>query len=43
MWWANTALIPLTAANCGPYGLDPSMNSCGRSSTTGAATSCAYG
>ena len=38
MWWANTALIPLTAANFGPYALEPSTNSSGRSSTTGAAT-----
>ena len=27
MWWANTALIPFTAANCGPYPLEPSTNS----------------
>ena len=43
MWCAKTALIPFTAAKRGPYPLDPSTNSSGRSSTTGAATSGAYG
>ena len=43
MWWAKTARIPLTAANCVPYPLEPRTNTSGRSGTTGAATSAAYG